>query len=244
MRRADRLFQVVQLLRGGRVVTAAALAEELEVSLRTVYRDVADLIASGVPIEGEAGVGYCMRRGFDLPPLMFDQEELRALVLGARMVQAWGDDALARSARSVLSKVEVVLPDRLRPRLEDAQMFVPMRISPAIRANVEVFRRGIDSQTRVSFSYVDAEERASVREVRPLCLVFWGTVWTASAWCELRQDFRTFRVDRMRELDLTTPFTPEPGKDMASLQLRYQDEAARSRSRRGDSDSNHADANT
>ena len=106
MRRADRLFQIVQLLRGRRVVTAAELAQDLEVSLRTVYRDVRDLIASGVPIEGEAGVGYMLPRGFDLPPLMFDEDEIEALVLGARMVEAWADPTLARRARGVLSKVE------------------------------------------------------------------------------------------------------------------------------------------
>src|SRR5262245_34831675 len=109
MRRADRLFQIVQLLRRGRVVTAADLARELEVSPRTVYRDVGDLIGSGIPIEGEAGVGYCLPPDFDLPPLMFDEDEIGALLLGARMVQAWGDAALARAARQVLAKVESVL---------------------------------------------------------------------------------------------------------------------------------------
>ncbi len=227
MRRADRLFQVVQLLRGGRVITAAALAQELEVSLRTVYRDVRDLIASGVPIEGEAGVGYCMLKGFDLPPLMFDEDELRSLVLGMRMVQAWADEGLGRSARNVLSKVEAVLPEALRPTLEDVDIFVPARIPSAIRAMVEEYRRGIDTMHRVSFSYTDAKEQESTREVRPLCLAFWGAVWTASGWCELRGDFRTFRVDRMRSLEMTSGFEPEEGKDMAALQRRYWPDAGR-----------------
>ena len=220
MRRADRLFQIVQLLRGGRVVTAADLAQELEVSPRTVYRDVRDLIASGVPIEGEAGVGYCLAGGFDLPPLMFDEEELRALVFGARMVQAWGDDSLARSARSVLSKIEVVLPHSLRQHLDDVGLYVPLRLSGETRAKVAAIRRGIDGNRRVAFAYTDAKERETEREVRPLCLVFWGTVWTASGWCELRGDFRTFRVDRMSGLNLTTGFQPQAGKDMEAFQQR------------------------
>ena len=217
MRRADRLFQIVQLLRGKQVVTAAALAAELEVSLRTVYRDVADLVASGVPVEGEAGVGYALPRGFDLPPLMFDIEEIRALVLGARMVEAWGDASLARRARSVLSKVETVLPERLRPEMADLEIYVPLRLPTEIRDNVECIRRGVDEKRLVQFAYTDREGRETERSVRPLCLVFWGMVWTASAWCEMRQDFRTFRPDRMREARLTTTFEDEAGKDMSAF---------------------------
>src|SRR5437899_1479879 len=110
MRRADRLFQIVQRLRRRGVTTAAQLAQALEVSERTVYRDVRDLQLSGVPILGEAGVGYALPRGFDLPPLMFTEEELEALVVGARMVQAWGDQKLARAAEDALSKIETVVP--------------------------------------------------------------------------------------------------------------------------------------
>jgi predicted DNA-binding transcriptional regulator YafY len=218
MRRADRLFQIVQLLRGRRVVTAAELAGELEVSLRTVYRDVRDLVASGVPIEGEAGVGYCLPRGFDLPPLMFDEDELGALVLGARMVQAWGDETLARRARSVLSKVETVLPERLRPRLEEVELFVPLSLRAEIRANLESFRAGIDGRHKVRFRYTADSGGETQRTVRPLCLTFWGTVWTATAWCELREDFRTFRPDRMHDVErLDEPFADEPGKDLETF---------------------------
>ena len=155
MRRADRLFQIVQLLRGRRVVTAAELARELEVSPRTIYRDVTDLVASGVPIEGEAGVGYCLPRGFDLPPMMFDEDEIGALVLGARMVEAWGDATLARRARSVLAKVEGVLPERMKPRMNEVELFVPLRLPEEMRANVECFRRRIDQKRLVHFHYVD-----------------------------------------------------------------------------------------
>jgi predicted DNA-binding transcriptional regulator YafY len=218
MRRADRLFRLVQLLRGGRVRTAAWLARELEVSPRTVYRDVLDLVASGVRLQGEAGVGYCLPRGFDLPPLMFDADELAALVLGVRMVQAWGDTTLARGARSALSKVEAVLPERLRPRLDGVGLFVPLSLPREIRANVERFRRGVDGRRKLRFAYVDAQGRPTLRTVRPVCLAFWGTAWTASAWCELRRDFRNFRPDRMRDVELLDEAVPdEPGRDLPAF---------------------------
>lgn len=127
MRRADRLFQIIQTLRRRRVVTAAYLAEELEVSERTIYRDMRDLSLSGVPIQGEAGVGYALPAGFDLPPLMFTEEELEALVLGARMVESWGDPKLATAARQALNKVEVVLPERLRLQGAEPPLFAPAR---------------------------------------------------------------------------------------------------------------------
>lgn len=220
MRRADRLFQIVQLLRGRRVVTTGELAEEVEVSLRTIYRDVQDLMASGVPIEGEAGVGYCLPRSFDLPPLMFDKDEIEALVLGARMVEAWGDAALAKRARSLLSKVEVVLPERLRPRLNEVELYVPLRLPEEIRRNLECLRRGIDQKRRVHFAYTDGEGQVTERDVRPICLAFWGTVWTAGAWCELREDFRNFRPDRMRDVTLTEPFEDERDKDLKAFRSR------------------------
>jgi predicted DNA-binding transcriptional regulator YafY len=218
MRRADRLFRLVQLLRSGRVLTAARLARELDVSPRTVYRDVDDLVRSGVRIQGEAGVGYCLPKGFDLPPLMFDEEEIGALVLGARMVQAWGDGPLASSAKSALSKVETVLPDRLRPRLQHVSLFVPLSLPREIRANIERFRQAVDTRRKVRIDYVDVQGRQTQRTVRPLCLAFWGTAWTASAWCELRRDFRTFRPDRMRDVELLEEKVPEePGRDLNAL---------------------------
>jgi predicted DNA-binding transcriptional regulator YafY len=221
MRRADRLFQTVQLLRGGRVVKANELARALEVSLRTVYRDVQDLVASGVPIEGEAGVGYCLPRGFDLPPLMFDADEIGALVLGARMVQAWGDKSLAARAKSVLSKVETVLPARLRPQLEVVELYVPLSLPGELCATLETLRRGIDQHRKVAFRYADSQGAVTQRTVRPLCLVFWGTVWTASAWCELRQDFRTFRPDRMLDAQLSNDtFIDEPGRDLLAFRTK------------------------
>lgn len=217
MRRADRLFQILQLLRARRVATAAYLARELEVSKRTIYRDVADLTASGVPITGEAGVGYALARGFDLPPLMFDAEEIGALVLGARMVQAFGDEGLAARARSVLTKVEAVVPERLRRSFARPEWHVFRRLGKEVRARVEQLRRAIDGRRKVRFVYRDEHGAESERTVRPLCLAFWGPVWTAGAWCELRPDFRNFRPDRMEDLVvLDERFADEPGKDLAA----------------------------
>ncbi len=137
MRRADRLFQIVQLLRRRRVTTAAQIAERLEVSERTVYRDIRDLSLSGVPVLGEAGVGYRLGRDFDLPPMMFSVDEIQALVLGARMVESWGDEELRRAARGVLTKVEAVLPPSKRHRVQDTALFsLSSRVSPEVRANV------------------------------------------------------------------------------------------------------------
>lgn len=233
MRRADRLFQIVQLLRQGGVVTAASLATELEVSARTVYRDVADLIASGVPIEGEAGVGYCLRRGFDLPPLMFDAEEIGALVLGVRMVQAFGDERLARAARGVLGKVEAVVPARLRDRFEQPQLAVWAGLSQKERTHVAVFRRGIDENRKVAFGYVDESGRETRRTVRPLVMAFWGSVWTAGAWCELRGDFRNFRPDRMRDVTLLEePFEDEPERNLETYLRILREDIRRGRERR------------
>lgn len=228
MRRADRLFQIIQLLRGRRVVTAAELAQELEVSLRTVYRDVQDLVASGVPIEGEAGVGYLLPRGFDLPPLMFDEDEIEALVLGARMVEAWGDPELARRARGLLSKVKAVLPERLEPKLDDVALFAPAGPPTEHAAKLEPLRRATNEKRKVRFDYVDGSGRATARTVRPVCLTFWGTTWLATAWCELRDDFRSFRPDRMGEVTLLDEgFEDEAGRDLQAFLQRVSGEERR-----------------
>ena len=203
MRRADRLFQIVQLLRRRRVTTAAQIAERLEVSERTVYRDIRDLSLSGVPVLGEAGIGYRLGKDFDLPPMMFSVDEIQALVLGARMVESWGDEELRRAAREVLTKVEAVLPPSKRHRVQDTALFsLSFRVSPEVRQNVGTLRRAIDDREKVHVDYADASGRPSGRVVCPLGLYFWGTVWTLGAWCELRQDFRNFRVDRIEEASL------------------------------------------
>jgi len=215
VRRADRLFQIIQLLRGRRrAATAAWLAERLGVSDRTVYRDVRDLIASGTPIEGEAGVGYTLR-DYDLPPLMFDPNEIEALVLGARVVAAFGDDALARSAASALAKVELVLPETLKQRLADAALFAPR--TGAARATSETLlgiRAALAERRKLRLRYARADGAATERVVRPLGAFFWGKAWTLTAWCELREGFRTFRLDRILELEPAERFEDEPGKTL------------------------------
>ncbi|QLC23806.1 YafY family transcriptional regulator [Parasphingopyxis algicola] len=198
MRRADRLFQIVQYLRGGRLVTAAMLAERLEVSERTIYRDIADLQSTGVPIDGEAGVGYVMRGGFDLPPLMFTHDEIVALVAGARMVRSWGGVTMARAAEEALVKIEAVLPEKERDRAANTQIFAPpMGITEETRQLIDECEAAIEARDVLSFDYRDETGAATSRSVQPLGLWFWGKVWTLIAWCELREDFRMFRLDRM-----------------------------------------------
>ncbi len=219
MRRADRLFQIVQHLRGGRLVTAKRLAERLEVSERTIYRDIADLQASGVPIDGEKGVGYLMRAGYDLPPLMFDHDEIVALVAGARLIRAWGGAAMARAAEEALIKIEAVLPEQARRRAHQTEIhaFAP-EMTFEVRDRIDQIESSIDLRDRLTFAYVDASGQPTRRVVRPLGLWFWGKVWTLVAWCELRGDFRMFRLDRIKMLGRAqSPFRPEPGKTLADF---------------------------
>ncbi len=215
MRRADRLFQIVQILRRRRITTAARLSEELEVSLRTVYRDIQDLTISGVPIQGEAGVGYALPKGFDLPPLMFTNEEIEALVLGARLVQSCGDFPLRRSAEDVLAKVEYALPPALKARLKQSRLFsLDFRESKEETADkLLTLRRATESHRKVTFRYARADGLETKRTVRPLCLAFTAPFWLLAAWCELREEFRNFRLDRMTELELSEEiFADEPGR--------------------------------
>ncbi|WP_029008593.1 helix-turn-helix transcriptional regulator [Azospirillum halopraeferens] len=222
MRRADRLFQIVQILRKGRLVTAAALAGRLEVSERTIYRDLRDLAATGVPVEGEAGVGYILREGYDLPPLMFTREEIEALVVGARLVGARVGGALAGAAARALDKIEAAVPDGRRPELEASRLFAPdVALPPAMAERLDALRHAINDRRVVVFDYIRGDGTASTRSVRALGLFFWGRVWTLAGWCELRDDFRTFRVDRMdavRPLDRT--FTESSGRGLADYLAR------------------------
>lgn len=203
MRRADRLFLIVNALRGRRRALAAhALAETLGVSLRTVYRDVADLQRSGVPIEGEAGVGYVLRQGADIPPLMFNESELEALVVGTRFVRAFGGERLSLGARAALLKIVAVLPPELRERSERTRIFAP-EVKDRIENTglIDRLHEAIEAQRVLRVDYRDEAGRESVREIEPLCLVFWGNVWTIGAWCRVRADFRTFRADRVRAFE-------------------------------------------
>lgn len=197
------MFQIIQYLRSRRITTAKWLAEALEVSERTIYRDIQDLVTSGTPIEGEAGVGYVLRQGFDLPPLMFNKEEIAALTLGARLVKSWADPKLAHAAEQVLSKVETVLPKHLKTDLNDTRLFAPMTlISPEVASVMGRIRPAIDNQNKLRFDYTRQDGEHSNRTVWPLGLFFWGSVWTLGAWCELRSAFRIFRLDRIHDLHL------------------------------------------
>ncbi|SMY06184.1 helix-turn-helix transcriptional regulator [Flavimaricola marinus] len=216
MRRADRLFQIVQYLRGGRLLTAATLAERLEVTPRTIYRDIADLIGSGVPIEGEAGVGYVMREGYDLPPLMFTHDEIVALVAGARMIRAWGGASMAASAEEALIKIETVLPDDARARANRVAVHAMGgdTMTDDLRAQLDRIEAASEARVRLAISYADEQQNQTERIVRPLGLWFWGKVWTLVAWCELRQGFRMFRIDRMASIENLDVFRPEKGQSL------------------------------
>ena len=201
MRRADRLFQIIQNLHHDRAVTAHHLADGLQVSERTIYRDIQDLSLSGVPITGEAGHGYRLMKGFQLSPLMFTEEELAALLLGARMVQAWTDKGLARAAQQAMAKIERVIPDHLKPELARQDILVPdFPFAVPVSKELEVLRHAIKQQRKVRFDYRREDGQHSARTVHPLGLFYWGKVWTLVAWCELRGDFRHFRLDRMSEI--------------------------------------------
>ncbi|MEJ1171201.1 helix-turn-helix transcriptional regulator [Variovorax sp. CCNWLW235] len=228
MRRADRLFQLVQIIRGRRLTTAAFLAQRLEVSERTVYRDVADLQHQGVPIEGEAGVGYRLGAGFELPPLMFSQEEASALVAAARLAQSWVDPVLARNIETGLGKILSVLPAAARVSAEALALYAPaLGLDDTIRARLQILREAVEAHQKLRLSYRDVSGDASERTVRPLGCFYWGKVWTLSTWCELRSDFRGFRLDRMDAVDvLPERFRDEAGKTLADMMRQLKARAA------------------
>jgi predicted DNA-binding transcriptional regulator YafY len=229
MRRADRLFQIVQLLRRRRTVaTAKQLAAKLEISERTVYRDIRDLVLAGTPIDGEAGVGYRLRPGYDLPPLMFDREEIQALVLGVRIVRQVGDAALASASDSILTKVAAVLPKELEPLLAETRLFAPARVRGSRSAYaLAVAREALTSQRRIRMCYANERGEETERTIRPLGVFFWGKTWTLAGWCELRVDFRNFRLDRVSEATLEDRFEEEPGRTLRDLLARYGPEAVK-----------------
>lgn len=205
MRRADRLFQIIQYLRGRRLTTAQWLAEKLGVSERTIYRDIKDLMLSGVPIEGEAGVGYVLHQGFDIPPIMFSKDEIEALVIAARMAKTFAGSKLARSTQLALDKIEAVLPDNLKAELDKPKLYTPEVLTNEKTAKtLDELREAINLKQVIQIEYLSLEGKKSKRDVRPLGLFFWGKIWTLASWCELRQSYRSFRVDRVISIKLTT----------------------------------------
>jgi predicted DNA-binding transcriptional regulator YafY len=199
LRRADRLFDIIQILRAATAPrTAAALAAELEVTTRTVYRDIATLQARRIPIEGAPGVGYVLRRGFDLPPLMFTTEEIDAITVGARLLSRTGDAGLQRAAASVLSKVTVILPETLRDHLAAAPFYVSTHgasISPVV--DLAEIRGAIRDQRKMRITYSDEKGDRTHRVIWPFAVAYYVEATLICAWCELRNDYRHFRVDRI-----------------------------------------------
>jgi predicted DNA-binding transcriptional regulator YafY len=211
MRRTERLFQIIQVLRSKRgAVTGREFAEELEISLRTLYRDMAELIAQRVPIRGEAGTGYVLEAGYDLPPLMLTHDELEAAVLGAAWVAKRGDPSLARGARDLIAKIAASVPASLRPILLDAGL-KPISFKPIARERFDVseLRGAIRDQRKATIDYEDAERRISTRVIWPIFIAYMEEVRILVAWCESRRDFRHFRTDRIRSLQVMEDRCPE-----------------------------------
>ena len=231
MRRTERLFQIIQILRRKkRPVTGQELAEELETSVRTIYRDMAELIAQRVPIRGEAGTGYVLEGGYDMPPLMLTPDELEAAVLGAKWVAARGDASLARGAEDLIAKLTEVVPLELQPVLVDSGL---MPVSFNNRADdsfdVALVRRAIRDQSKLLIDYVDESDRQSQRTIWPFMIAYWDHVRLICAWCELREDFRHFRTDRVTQaVDLGQRF-PER---ITTLRHNWQKQREADRERR------------
>lgn len=218
MRRADRLFDVIQALRTAKgPVTAAALAKQLEVTVRTVYRDVATLQARRVPIEGAPGIGYVLRRGFDLPPLMFTTEEVDAIAVGAKLVRRLRDPALQDAAANVLAKIAIVLPNATRTYFDAAPFYVSegsARVPEGV--DLSEIRGAIRDRRKVRLEYVDEQGQVTRRTVWPIAMAYYVDVTLIAAWCELRADYRHFRVDRIEALNLLDDrYPPDDGRLMA-----------------------------
>ncbi len=204
MRRADRLLRVIQVLRRHRrPVTGQVIAEELEVSLRTLYRDIASLVTDGVPIRGEAGVGYVLGEGYDLPPLMFTADELEAVMLGLSWVMRRGDPDLARAAKDTVAKIGTVLPENLKSFLYDSPLIAPPSYSiTQDRIDMAAMRQAVREQRKVLIIYRAEEGTETTRTIWPIGISYFDAQRIVIAWCETRNDFRSFRTDRMLNAEM------------------------------------------
>ncbi len=205
MAKADRLLTIITLLKGRRtVITARQLSEVLETSERTVYRDIQVLLDSGFPVEGEAGVGYRLQPGFEIPPIMFTEEQLLAVQLGLKMAQGWSDKELAEAAEQARIKIEAVIPERLKQTCQQKSLLVTKHYLETDAAKHSLtIRKAIHDSRYLTLHYQRADGENSMRTLRPLGLVYWGQKWTLIAWCKLRQDYREFRLDRIKNLSVT-----------------------------------------
>ena len=217
MRRTDRLFDIIQILRDGKLHRAQDIADRLEVSVRTIYRDMDTLVASGVPVEGERGVGYMVRDQITLPPLNLTPEELEVLNLGMAIVAEAADPDLKAAALSLADKVDAVLPAQTIAEA-DTWKFAVYPFADAARgfAHMSTLRAAIKARQKLHLQYRRIDGTLSERKVRPLHMEYWGRVWTLTAWCEKRNDFRVFRVDLIVETTaLPELFVDEPGKRLS-----------------------------
>lgn len=231
MQRAERLLDLIQgLRRRRRPVTADTLAAELDVSVRTVYRDIAALARQGVPVRGEAGIGYVLDAGFDMPPLMLSPDEIEAVLVGMRWLAERADPVLARAAEDVVSKVAAVLPPHLKPILLDGALFAPVYGSdkPIDLVDVAAVRASIRQGRKLQLQYRDEAGRESQRMVWPIGMTFHDRVRIVIAWCELREAFRHFRTDRITDLVVRDERYPAR---RAELLKRWQAEEEGSRAR-------------
>ena len=227
MRRTDRLFELIQILRDGRLHRGTDMAERLGVSLRTISRDKDTLIASGIPVEGERGLGYMMTAPITLPPLNLSLTELEALHLGLAVVGKAADDELKEAAKSLSQKVDAVLPeDRAAPASGWGFAVYPFEEAARGFVHMAPLRAAIRSRRKIDITYGAPDAEETRRIVRPLQMEYWGRVWTLTSWCELRDDFRVFRVDRIRTLDVTfESFEEEPGKTLGDYMDRVENNA-------------------
>ena len=217
MRRTDRLFELIQILRDGKLHTAQQMAEACEVSVRTVYRDMDTLVASGVPVQGERGVGYMITEEISLPPLTLTTDELEALNLGMAIVAEAADHTLKTAAQSLAAKVDAVLPERTIADA-DTWKFAVYPFADAARgaAHMSTLRAAIRARQKLRLTYHSKGDRITSRTVRPLHMEYWGRIWTLTSWCELRNAFRVFRVDLIQSAEaLPEMFVDEPGKSLA-----------------------------
>lgn len=211
MSRTERLFNLLQLLRRHRYpVSGEFLARELDVSLRSIYRDIMTLQAQGAHIEGERGIGYILRPGFILPPLMFSEDEIEAIVLGSRWVANRGDAELQRAAQNALSKISAVLPSKLREQLEASGLLIaPGQVTQGKDDDLVLIRKAIRLEKKLILKYEDIRQNKSHRVIWPLAIGYFDEVRILIAWCEKRTDFRHFRTDRITQLELQDQPIPQ-----------------------------------